>query len=141
AASWAGIDRKSPQGSATTLVTDSPHPGNSATRAPRRYTGQHCRRRSRAEADDCPRPAHAYATFSSFTGDSWLLRRDRPATRTRTRLRKASLVGLGCSFLRTKPQMRPCTGRFPRHFAAMQRWPAEELNTPVIYGVHPVESA
>ena len=82
------------------------------TRAPRRYTGQHCRGRSRAEADDCPRPAQAYATFSSFTGDSWLLRGDRPATRTCTRLRKASLVGLGCSFHRTKPQMRPCTGRF-----------------------------
>jgi fructose-bisphosphate aldolase, class II len=30
---------------------------------------------------------------------------------------------------------------FSAAFAAMQRWPAEELKTPVIYGVHPVESA
>src|SRR4029453_7928884 len=120
AASWAGIDCKAPQGSATTLVTDSPHAGNSATRAPRRYTGQHCRRRSRAEADDCPRPAQAYATFSSFTGDSWLLRGDRPATRACTRLRKASLVGLGCSFLRKRPQMRPVHRPFSAAFAEMQ---------------------
>ncbi len=37
--------------------------------------------------------------------------------------------------------MRPCTGRFPRHSRRCGRWPAEELRTPVIYGVHPVESA
>src|SRR4029450_5135734 len=30
---------------------------------------------------------------------------------------------------------RPCSAAF----AAMQRWPTEELKTPVIYGVHPVE--
>jgi hypothetical protein len=91
AAGWAGIDYKSPQGSATTLVTDSPHAGNSATRASRRYTGQHCRGRSRGEADDCPGPAQAYATLATVTGDSWLLRGDRLATRTCTRLRKTSL--------------------------------------------------
>lgn len=37
--------------------------------------------------------------------------------------------------------MRPCTGRFPRHSRRCSRWPAEELKTPVIYGVHPAESA
>ena len=30
---------------------------------------------------------------------------------------------------------------FPRHSRRCSRWPAEELKTPVIYGVHPVESA
>jgi hypothetical protein len=37
--------------------------------------------------------------------------------------------------------MRPCTGRFPRHSRRCSRWPAEELKTPVIYGVRPVDSA